>query len=165
MIISPTDKGLELSNGELFYNENLFSGTLIDYYKDNTIKLEIPYANGRKEGIARHFYENGEPKTVRVYSKGVKIGIHNGWWPDGARKFQYHFDTEGNYNGSVLEWYRSGQPFKIFNYKHGKESGKQQMYGPNGIIRANYEVINGERFGLIGLKKCYKIKKDSTKIY
>ncbi|OED42978.1 hypothetical protein AB832_02775, partial [Flavobacteriaceae bacterium (ex Bugula neritina AB1)] len=140
-------------------------GTLMRYHKNNQIKSKVPYNRGRKEGIERSFYDRGEKNTIRTFSKGVKIGIHRGWWRDGTPKFQYHFDEQGNYNGSVKEWYRNGQLFKIFNYIHGKESGKQQMYKPSGAIRANYEVINGERYGLIGLKKCYTVKKDSTKIY
>ena len=31
------------------------------------------------------------------------------------------------------------------------------MWKDDGTIKANYEVVNGERFGLIGLKKCYTV--------
>ena len=46
-----------------------------------------------------------------------------------------------------------------FNYINGKEAGKQLLLKSNGNIKANYEVVNGERFGLIGLKKCYTVTK------
>ena len=31
------------------------------------------------------------------------------------------------------------------------------LWDLNGNIKANYEVINGERYGLIGLKKCFTV--------
>jgi len=156
-----TDVGLKLINGELFYKGELFSGRLVDFYKNDSLRYQAFYIDGRKEGIEQYFYKNGQVNTCRMYKKGVKIGVHDGWWQDGSRKFQYHFNEKGQYHGSVKEWFKNGQLFKIFNYLNGKEKGKQRMYEVNGDIRANYEVINGERFGLIGLKKCYTLKKDS----
>ena len=41
-----------------------------------------------------------------------------------------------------------------FHYIDGKEVGSQKLWQEDGRIKANYEVKNGERFGLIGLKKC-----------
>ncbi|MBG6132265.1 antitoxin component YwqK of YwqJK toxin-antitoxin module [Aquimarina sp. EL_43] len=164
-IILTTDTNLHLDNGELFYKTKLFSGMLIDYYKNDQIKSKVIYVDGRKEGEEQSFYENGELRTKRFYRKGIKVGIHEGWWPDNHHKFVYHFNEEGKYHGSVMEWYTNGQLLKSFRFNHGKEEGKQQLFRSDGNIRANYEVIRGERFGLIGLKKCYTIKKDSTKIY
>ena len=43
--------------------------------------------------------------------------------------------------------------FRDFNYINSKETGSQKLWYETGKIKANYEVINGERFGLIGLKK------------
>jgi antitoxin component YwqK of YwqJK toxin-antitoxin module len=51
-----------------------------------------------------------------------------------------------------------------FNYKNGKETGSQRLWKPDGSIKANYEVVNGERFGLIGLKKCYTVTVDKNEI-
>ena len=44
-----------------------------------------------------------------------------------------------------------------FHYKNGKEVGSQRLWKADGSIKANYEVVGGERFGLIGLKKCYNM--------
>ncbi len=159
------DASLSLSNGKLFYNEKPLTGNLKGYYQNGELKSDVKYLNGKKEGVEEVYYNNGVLQTHRIYSKGVKIDVHRGWWPDGSSKFEYHFDKEGRYDGTVKEWYTNGQLLRDFNYTSGKEAGRQQMFRSNGAIRANYEVINGERFGLIGLKKCYTIKKDSIKIY
>ena len=36
----------------------------------------------------------------------------------------------------------------------GYEEGSQKAWWQNGVIRANYVVKNGRRYGLIGLKLC-----------
>ena len=35
---------------------------------------------------------------------------------------------------------------------------------PTGAIKANYIVVNEERYGLIGLKKCYSVTSDKNEI-
>lgn len=44
-----------------------------------------------------------------------------------------------------------------FNYENGNENGRQQLWKVDGTIKANYEVVHSERFGLIGLKKCNNV--------
>lgn len=61
---------------------------------------------------------------------------------------------DGELQGIANEWYRNGQPYKAFHYKMGYENGSQKMWWENGIIRANYVVKQGRRYGLIGLKLC-----------
>ena len=157
--INALDKNLKLVNGILFYNETPFSGKLLDYYDAKNLKSEVTYKGGRKNGA-----ENGNILSARFYTEGFKTGIHKSWWPSGILKFEYHFNDKGEFHGTVKEWYKSGQPFRDFNYNKGKEEGKQLMWKSNGAIKANYEVIAGERFGLIGLKKCYTVTVDKDEV-
>ena len=93
----------------------------------------------------------------RQYYNGVKVGLHRGWWENKNLKYRYFFSNNGKYNGKVEEGYVNGQKLKEFNYSKGLEKGKQKLWDLDGNIKANYEVINGERYGLIGLKKCFTI--------
>ena len=78
--------------------------------------------------------------------------------------FEYHFNKKGEFHGIVKEWYKSGQIFRDFNYFAGKELGRQRMWKYDGTIKANYEVVNRDRFGLIGLKKCYTVTVNKDEI-
>lgn len=155
------NSSLKLNNGVLFYNDKPFSGNLIDYHKNNNLKSDITYKNGRKNGLEQQWYKNGLLAQKRFYKNGVKFGIHTGWWHDGTLQFEYHFNHEGAYHGTVKEWYKNGEIYKLFNYTNGKESGRQKLWKTNGSIKANYDVVNNERFGLIGLKKCYTVTTES----
>ena len=155
---------LLLINGILYYKNVPFSGNIVSNYDASKLKSETQYDKGRKHGFEKQWLYNGHLILNRYYIKGNKAGIHKAWWENGSLKFEYHFNNEGEYNGTVKEWYKSGQIFLAFNYNEGKEVGSQKMWKLDGSLRANYEVVNGERFGLIGLKKCYQVTVGSTEV-
>ena len=152
--VDAADPQLHLSNGMLYYKGMVFTGVLSSTYDNGNKRSAVHYTQGRKNGDETRWYPDGNIEASRVYSKGNKVGTHQGWWPNGQLKFIYEFNRHGEYNGSVTEWYFSGQKFMDFHYLDGKEEGSQKLWQEDGRIKANYVVKNGERFGLIGLKKC-----------
>lgn len=162
--INASDTNLHLDNGILFYRDVPFNGIISEYYTYKTIKSKTDYKEGKKHGTEMRWYKDGSKLSERFYSGGFKTGVHRSWWPSGDLKFEYHFNDKGEFHGVVKEWYKSGQIFRDFNYRKGKEDGKQRMWKTDGSIKANYEVVDGERFGLIGLKKCYTVTVNSDDI-
>lgn len=165
LMVNVGSTDLELVNGVLYYQDSPFEGILVSKYGDASLKMKLQYAAGRKDGCEKQWYRNGQLSQTRWYSKGLKTGIHSGWWEDGTQKFIYQFNEKGEYDGNRKEWYRNGNLILDFNYSNGKEIGSQRMWTDSGKIRANYVVKNGERFGLIGLKKCYNVNIDSNELY
>lgn len=161
-LVDETNTQLTLVNGVLYLQNNPFSGLLFSRYANESLKKKLAYVDGRKDGLEKQWHPNGKIAQNRFYKAGVKIGKHEGWWEDGTKKFEYQFNKNGAYDGSRKEWYQNGQLVLDFNYTNGKELGRQRMWTSNGKIRANYEVKNGERFGLIGLKKCFTVNTDSN---
>ena len=155
--VNASNNGLKLMNGILELSKVPYTGKLTTSYSNENLKSEIFYVNGKKNGSEKFWFENGVLAQERFYLNGFKSRIHKGWWDAEQPKFVYHFNNRGEFNGEVKEWYRSGQPYMSFNYENGKEKGSQQLWKADGTIKANYEVVNGERFGLIGLKKCYSV--------
>lgn len=109
------------------------------------------------------WYSNGQIMERRYYVEGKKVGVHMGWWPNGNKRFEYHY-SEDMYHGKVREWYENGQLYKRFHYKDGHEEGFQQMWKPDGRIAANYEVRNGRKYGLTGVKNCTSVWEDEDTI-
>ncbi len=158
------DEGLNLENGILYYQGSKFNGVLISNYDTGEKQFQVEYQSGKKHGHEIRWYRTGDQLLERFYIEGYKTGIHKSWWPNKNLKFVYHFNEKGEHHGVMNEWYESGQPLKAFNFENGKELGTQKLWKPNGTIKANYEVVNGERFGLIGLKKCYTVTVDEDEI-
>ncbi len=159
------DKNLKLKNGVLYHFDKKFTGKLVYFYKDGHLKSEKEYKKGRLNGKVVKWHVDQSLAEERWYTKGIKTGTHKSWWINGKPKFEYHFNNKGLYQGNVTEWFKNGQIYKSFHFEQGKESGKQQLFEMDGKIRANYVTINGERFGLIGLKKCYTIKAGEDEIF
>ncbi|WP_025740476.1 toxin-antitoxin system YwqK family antitoxin [Aquimarina pacifica] len=155
---------LKLENGVLMYKTKPFEGNIIRKFDTGALRSDIEYTQGRKNGYEKQWYTDGSLAIERFYTKGIKTGIHKGWWKNSNPKFVYPFNSEGAYDGKLSEWYSNGQPYRVFNYSNGNEAGPQKLWKKDGRIKANYEVRNGERFGLIGLKKCYTVTTNSNEI-
>ena len=163
-VVKSGDESLQLTNGTLLYNNVPFTGILTHDDPLNQTHNETQYVVGKKEGTELKKYKNNKIAEERFYKGGLKVGLHKGFWEGGSPKFEFHFNEKGSYNGSFKEWYRNGQLVKEFNYVNGKEDGPQRMWQSDGKIRANYVVKNGDRYGLIGLKKCYSVNVTNEKI-
>jgi antitoxin component YwqK of YwqJK toxin-antitoxin module len=165
MVVLENNKNLRLDNGILNYNNVPFTGIVKAYYDATNLKFEAYYVNGKKQGVENVWYANGVKLSERYYSNGFKVGKHKGWWENGTLKFEYHFNKDGDYDGTVKEWYESGKLLRNFNYVKGQEVESQRLWNPDGSIKANYIVKDGERFGLIGLKKCYTVTINNNEIH
>ena len=164
LTVNAQHPNLKWVNGVMNYKEIMFTGQLVTYDKKGHLKTKIEYNNGKKNGKENRWYPDGSVSIERFYRSGIKIGTHRAWWPNKNQKFIYHFNKKGEYDGNVKEWYKTKQLFRDFNYEIGQEVGSQRLRKIDGSIMANYEVIGGERFGLIGLKKCYKLTTNSNEI-
>lgn len=163
LVLFEENMQLQIVNGVLYYNNAPFNGIIKSFNAVNQTKNSANYVSGKKEGAERKLYINDSLAELRFYKRGLKVGIHKSWRENGQQKFEYPYNEVGVYHGAIREWYPNGQLVREFNYENGKESGTQKMWLANGNIRANYTVINGERFGLIGLKKCYSVKTNDEK--
>lgn len=116
-------------------------------------RVESPYRNGKRDGVERAWYANGQLMYERRFSNGEESGEHLGWYSDGTRHFVYEF-ARGVLEGEAREWFPNGAAYRVFHYRAGHEEGAQEMWYPNGKRRANYVVHDGRRYGLPGSKGC-----------
>ncbi len=147
------DKGFTLHQDTLFYNDTKYSGFVYTLYNVKDTMQVAGFLNGLEEGIQKKWHSNKHIASIRDYRVGKKNGKHIGYWENGQTQFEFYFE-DGEHHGVAKEWYQNGQHYRIFHYEHGYEQGSQKMWWENGIIRANYVVKNGRRYGLVGLKLC-----------
>ena len=147
------DKDFTLHQDTLFYNDISYTGFVYTLYNTKDTMQIAGYLNGLEEGNQKKWYSNKQIASIRDYRAGKKIGKHIGYWENGQPQFEFYFE-DGEHHGVAKEWYQNGQAYRTFHYEHGYEQGSQKMWWENGIIRANYVVKQGRRYGLIGLKLC-----------
>lgn len=151
--IIATDPGFKKHQDTVYYNDHFFTGYRFSLYENGDTASLQSYFNGVEEGIQRKWYPGKQLAEERFYINGKKEGIHQSWWPDGKPKM--YFEASNNeFSGVFNEWYASGLLGKAFHYVNGHEEGSQKLWWDNGTIRANYVIINGKKYGLLGLKIC-----------
>ena len=114
------------------------------------------FVAGREDGEWKKFFNNGRLAETRHFSAGKKTGDYLGWWPDGSKRLEYHF-SDGELNGVCRDWAANGTLISEMNYVMGHESGAQQQFYTDGKIKANYTIIDGRRYGLLGTKNCVNV--------
>jgi len=152
-VIINTDAKLATSNGMLYYNDTLFTGTLYGMYNTHDTMFVEQYANGILNGPVKKWYATGVVAQQITYADGIKTGTGYSWWPNGKKKAVYSYKT-GLFDGNAMEWYNTGQPYRKMFYIMGHESGLQQMWDAKGNIIANYDMRNGRKYGLTAVIRC-----------
>lgn len=137
----------------VYLGNTFFTGYRYTLYENGDTALLQSYFNGVEEGFQRKWYSNKQLAEERFYINGRKEAVHQGWWPNGKQKFFFEaYDDE--YNGEFREWYASGLLGKDFNYVNGHEEGSQRLWWDNGVVRANYVIRDGKKYGMLGYKTC-----------
>lgn len=152
--ISWDDKLFHQKEEYLYYQDKPFTGVVLKFYANHQIQSRQYFSAGKLDGLSEKWFENGRMQERRYFTENHKTGKHQAWWENGQQRFEYQFDNDVPIK-THKEWYPNGQLFTISNYdENGQPMGIQQMWFDDGKIKANYEVKNGRRFGLLGAKGC-----------
>ncbi len=126
-------------------------------YRDSKDTFSVEsYTGGLAHRILKKWYPNKQLMEERHYSFGQKNGSQIGYWENGNKRFDFTAKNDFN-QGELKEWMANGALFHVGNYGNGQEKGKQQLWYENDKIRANYIVLKGKRYGLLGTKNCQNV--------
>lgn len=130
--------------------------------------LEFNYINGKPEGIAKVYWENGKLSKQGTYKNGKRNGLWKGYDLKGNLSSEFNY-KDGKADGTCiiyrngLAWYEyfyengekmgrktyynNGNLWTEEHFKDGKKHGKKTIYYENGIrLETNY--VNGLRHGI-----------------
>ena len=145
--------GLSTAGGVLYLEGQAFSGHVIEHDARGALLRDTPYRMGRRHGVERWWYAGGALSEERAYRDGAKVGVHRGWWPNGQPRFEYRF-RDGERDGRARMWLEDGTLALEARYRLGHEQGPQRSWNADGTLQANYVVLAGRRFGLMGSMPC-----------
>lgn len=148
---------ITFSNDTVFLNSIKYSGYLYEMnsISNDTLLIE-GYINGLQSGISKKWYSHKKLMEIRMFNNGKKDGRQVAYWENGFKKFDF-IAKEDVYEGELKEWNIDGKLIHLGNYKNGQEEGAQKLWYDNGKIRANFFIINGKRYGLLGTKNCVNV--------
>jgi antitoxin component YwqK of YwqJK toxin-antitoxin module len=111
---------------KLAFNMGKRNGPFVYYHENGNIQLIGKYINDELDSTVTCLYDNGLPKYIHQYIKGIRTG-----WS--------------------MTYYKNGQLEQKVYLTNDVPNGLMQSYYPAGNIRSEIEYANGIRNG-----KCYK---------
>ena len=153
------------TTSEWYFKGNLYSGFIVDYYNDKTLKLKMAVHKGKRQNKTEKWHPNGKLMEVSNYQKGKLNGEKKVWASNNKHTLisQFNFYL-GKAHGEQRKWYPSGEIYKIMNFDKGIASGMQRAYRKNGALYANYEARNGRIYGLKKAKLCYSLENEKVQL-
>lgn len=148
--------GISVKNDVVFLGNKKYSGFLLELSPTQDTLSTEGYLNGLLSGVCKKWYPDKQLKEERWYVDGKKNGRQVAYWENGNKRFEFTAKNDA-YEGELKEWSVDGRLFHLANYVNGQEEGAQKMWYNNGKIRANYVIIKGKRYGLLGTKNCKNV--------
>ena len=140
-----------------FIKEKKYNGFVYQLSSNGKDTLSVEgYINGLLNGSCKKWFDNKQIMEERYYSQGRKNGKQIAYWPNGNKRFEFEAKDDA-YEGELREWSENGHLFHLANFVKGQEEGIQKMWYENGKIKANYFIIKGKRYGLLGTKNCKNV--------
>ena len=88
-------------------------------YKDGVAVQEMPFVNGKVEGLTKEYYLDGKLRSTIEYKDAKR-------------------------NGLFIMYYETGEKYSETPYANGKEEGVSQYYKKDGTVTAKVKYANGE---------------------
>lgn len=154
--VQTTSDSLKIINDIAFVNSKKYAGFLFSLHTTGDTSTIAYYENGLLEGSSKKWYVTKQLMEERCYQKGQKHGKQIAYWENGNKRFEFTAEHDIN-QGEMREWDFNGNLFHLANFVNGQEEGAQKMWYSNGKIRANYVVLKGKRYGLLGTKNCKNV--------
>ena len=145
------------NQGVWYYKNQPFSGYAVRYHPNKTLMQKIGFYNGKKEGVAKIWFDNGILKVESHYDQNRLTGTYKSWWNNEVLSSE-SFYKDGKKQGVEKKWYASGVLAKKRSLIDGKENGMQMAWLANGKLYVNYEAKNGRIFGMRRANSCYKLE-------
>lgn len=152
-----SSKEISIKNDVVYLNGKTYNGFLYELHPDtkDTIAIE-GYFDGVLHGLCKKWYPNKKLLEERFYNHGEKNGKQIAYWENSNKKFEFTAKNDA-YEGEMREYTFDGKLIHFATYTNGQEEGTQKLWYDNGKIRANYVIIKGKRYGLLGTKNCKNV--------
>jgi antitoxin component YwqK of YwqJK toxin-antitoxin module len=113
--------------GRMLYQDELFTGEVVEYGDEGTIVSLSTYADGVSDGPTKTWYEDGSPESEGMLQAGLPVGETRQWYPNGQLKQVLTFERgeiaayrRWAEDGTVTEVY----PDEIVYQRDGDEGGQ-----------------------------------------
>jgi antitoxin component YwqK of YwqJK toxin-antitoxin module len=125
------------------YADNRKTGTWIEFYCNGNMRNRITFVNGRPDGYAQLFHENGKISEEGIWKNNRWTGNYKLYYDNGEVQHEFVFGPTGKREGPQKYYYENGQLAIEGNFENGKESGVIKEYYENGDQKSEKNYTDG----------------------
>jgi len=136
----------QTTNGIIFLKgmNEPYSGNNLCNYTNGQVKSKGNIKNGKLDGKATAWYENGQIWSEELYIEGNLVDkTRYSYHENGEIQSEAHY-INGKLEGIGTNWYANGQIWSEENYKDGKKDGKWTSWYENGLKRSEENYKDGK---------------------
>jgi antitoxin component YwqK of YwqJK toxin-antitoxin module len=88
------------------YDGHLFTGTVVEYFRDGSVATEVDFLNGLRHGLTRLYSTDGKLASEVRFTEGARQGLSREWYGNGTLKSEatYGADPRPDSLLEVREW-------------------------------------------------------------
>lgn len=125
------------------YLDNRKKDVWIEYFCNGNMKNKLTFNNGRPDGYAQMFHENGKISEEGNWKNSRWVGNYKLYYDNGQVQHEFVFNANGKREGAQTYYYDNGQKAIEGNFSNGKEAGLIKEYYENGDIKAEKNFVDG----------------------
>lgn len=113
------ENDFQVQSHGLMFEDQPFTGVLNRSETSAYGKAICSYVEGRKNGVFKEWYQNGQIKEVSLFRDDELHGRRICYWPNGTKRFHVNY-INGLMDGVYEEWDENGISKQIKTYYKGK---------------------------------------------
>lgn len=125
------------------YADNRKIGKWLEFYCNGNMKNQLTFQNGRADGYAIMYHENGKVSEEGIWKNNRWTGPYKLFYENGQAQHEFNFNASGKREGPVKYFYENGQVAIEGNFVNGKEAGVIKEYHENGDLKAEKTYNDG----------------------
>jgi len=125
------------------YKDNKKTEKWVEYYCNANMKNKLTFVNGRPDGLAQMFHENGKISEEGNWKNNRWVGNYKLYYDNGQVQHEFVFSATGKREGNQKYFYDNGQLAIEGSFANGKESGIIKEYYENGEQKAEKNFADG----------------------
>ena len=125
------------------YKENRKSGLWMEYFCNGNTKNKVTFVNGRPDGYAILFHENGKIEEEGQWKNNRWVGNYKQYYENGQVQHEFKFNAGGKREGVQTYKYENGELAVEGNFLNGKETGTIKEFYENGDLKAEKRYDSG----------------------
>ena len=125
------------------YQDNRKTGIWIEHYCNGNMKNKLTFVNGRPDGYAIMYHENGKISEEGNWKISKWVGNYKLYYANGQVQHEFVFNQSGKREGAQKYFYDNGQLAIEGNFENGRESGLIREYHENGDLKAEKNYADG----------------------